>query len=35
VWFEDAETVPMPRMLRPVDWEDVKRTMVEAVRRLS
>ncbi len=34
-FFEDAETEPMPRMLRRVAWADVKKTIVAEVRRLS
>jgi len=35
VFFEDAESEPMPRMLRRAAWADIKRTMVAEVRRLS
>lgn len=35
VYFEDAESEPMPRMLRAVRWADVKKTIVAEVRRLS
>ncbi|MHC4472743.1 MAG: nucleotidyl transferase AbiEii/AbiGii toxin family protein [Planctomycetota bacterium] len=35
VYFEDAETEPMPRMRRSVTWESVKETLVAEVRRLS
>ena len=35
VYFEDAEEEPMPRMIRPVEWETVKEAIVEDVRRLS
>lgn len=34
-FFEDAETEPIPRMLRRVTWPDVKKTIVAEVRRLS
>ncbi|MBZ5639511.1 MAG: nucleotidyl transferase AbiEii/AbiGii toxin family protein [Acidobacteriia bacterium] len=34
-FFEDAETEPMPRMLRRVTWASVKKTIVVEVRRLS
>jgi len=34
-FFEDAETEPMPRMLRRVAWVEVKKTIVGEVRRLS
>ena len=34
-WFKDAESEPMPQMLKPVTWEDVKRSMVAEARRLS
>lgn len=35
VFFDDAETEPMPRMLRRVSWTDIKRTLTGEVRRLS
>lgn len=35
VFFEDAESEPMPRMLRRASWADIKRTMVAEVLRLS
>jgi hypothetical protein len=35
VFFEDAETEPMPRMLRRVTWSEIKKTIIEEVRRLS
>ena len=34
-WFEDAESEPMPKMLKPVTWEEVKQTIVAEARRLS
>jgi len=34
-FFEDAETEPMPRMLRRVTWSDVKKAIIAEVRRLS
>ncbi len=34
VFFDDAETEPMPRMAREVAWDDVKKTIVAEVRRL-
>jgi hypothetical protein len=34
-FFEDAESEPMPRMLRRVTWPDIKKTIVAEVRRLS
>lgn len=34
-FFDDAETEPMPRLLRPAAWQDVKRTIIAEVRRLS
>ena len=34
-FFEDAETEPMPRMLRRVTWANVKKAIVAEVRRLS
>jgi hypothetical protein len=35
VFFDEAETEPMPRMLRRVSWSEIKKTMVAEVRRLS
>jgi len=35
VFFEDAETEPMPRMLRRVAWPEVKQAIIAEVRRLS
>ncbi len=32
VYFEDAEMQPMPRMLQSVQWEDVKRSITQAVK---
>lgn len=34
-FFEDAETEPMPRMLRRVDWSEIKATIIAEVRRMS
>jgi hypothetical protein len=34
VFFDDAEMEPMPRMLREVAWDDVKKTIIDEVRRL-
>ena len=34
-FFDDAETEPMPRMLRRVAWPEIKRAVVAEVRRLS
>ena len=34
-YFDDAESEPMPRMLRRVSWTEIKRTIVAEVRRLS
>jgi len=33
VYFEDAEAEPMPRMIRDVDWEEVKERIRDEVRR--
>ena len=35
VFFQDAETEPMPRMIRRVAWSEIKRSIVEEVKRLS
>jgi hypothetical protein len=34
-YFEDAEQQPMPRMLRPVMWEDVRSYCEEASRNIT
>lgn len=35
VYFDDAESEPMPRMLRHVAWAEVKRTIIAEVKRLG
>jgi hypothetical protein len=35
VFFGDAETEPMPRMLRHADWSEIKSLIVREVQRLS
>jgi len=35
VYFDDAETEPMPRMLSDVSWEEIRETIRAEVRRLS
>ena len=35
VYFEDAEEMPMPRMLLPFDWEDAKNRHRSALRPLE
>jgi len=35
VHFEDAESEPMPRMIRDVEWETIKAAITAEVRRLS
>lgn len=35
VYFDDAESEPMPRMIRKVQWSHVKKSITDAVRRLS
>lgn len=34
-YFEHAESEPMPSMIKPVEWPEVRRTIEDAVRRLS
>ena len=34
-YFEDAEQQPMPRMLVPVAWKDVRNYCEEASRKLT
>jgi len=33
IYFEDAQKDPMPRMLKEVAWEDVKRYLVNEVKK--
>ena len=33
-YFEDAEAMPMPKMLMPFDWEETKRRILSSVRQL-
>ena len=35
VFFDDAESEPMPRMIRRATWAEIKRALVVEVRRLS
>ena len=35
VFFEDAETEPMPRMIRRATWHEIKSAIVVEVKRLS
>lgn len=35
VYFDDAETQPMPRMHKDVDWESVKAKMIASVKELT
>jgi hypothetical protein len=35
VHFDDAESEPMPRMIRDVEWQTIKGAMAAEVRRLS
>lgn len=35
VYFEDAESEPMPRLLRRASWAEIKRVIVAEVKRLS
>ncbi len=32
-YFEDAEKTPMPRMIKKINWEEVKRTLVSEVEK--
>jgi hypothetical protein len=34
LWFEDAETDPMPNMIENISWEEVKKVIISAVRTL-
>jgi len=33
-YFVDAETMPLPRMLLPFDWEEAKETVRASVREM-
>ena len=35
IYFADAETEPMPRMLKKASWDDIKNRIVTEVRRLG
>jgi len=35
VFFEDAETEPMPRMIRRAAWSEIKSAIATEVKRLS
>jgi len=35
VYFDDAETEPMPRLIRRVGWREIKAAIVAEVRRLA
>jgi len=35
VYFDDAESEPMPRMIEQVSWEAIKEAMIAAVRAIS
>jgi len=35
VYFEDAESEPMPEMIRDVTWEEVQDAIIQEVRRLT
>jgi hypothetical protein len=32
-YFEDAEKSPMPKMIKQVSWEEVKKFLVSEVKR--
>lgn len=35
VYFDDAETEPMPTMIRQVAWDEIKTTIIAEVKRLA
>ena len=35
VYFQDAESEPMPNMIRTVTWDEIKQSVVSEVKRLS
>jgi hypothetical protein len=35
IYFEDADNQPMPRMHLAADWEEVKNTILEAVKKIQ
>lgn len=35
VYFDDADNQPMPRMHIPLEWQDVKKTIIEKVREFQ
>jgi hypothetical protein len=35
VYFDDAENEPMPRMVESVEWDEIRRSIIEKVRELG
>lgn len=35
VYFEDADNEPLPRLIRPLSWEEIKTEIVSEVRRFT
>lgn len=35
IYFDEVESEPMPRMLKSIEWEDIKRTLERQVRELT
>lgn len=35
VYFEDAENQPMPKMLKPVEWSEIKKTIIQKVKQIK
>ena len=35
VYFEDAESDEMPKMLKKADWEDIKKYFEDEVRKVT
>lgn len=35
VYFDDAQNQPMPRMIKKIDWEAVKKKLIEEVKNIS
>ena len=35
LYFKDAESQPMPRMLETIEWEDIKKTIIHKVKEIG
>jgi len=35
VYFKDAESQPMPKMIETIEWEDIKKTIIQKVKEIG